>query len=222
MADPALRKVTVWDPWVRVVHWAIVVLMVVSYVSIQQGNMRVHYFSGYAVLALVLFRIAWGFLGSDTARFARFLRSPLAALHHLAEFTRRGPDREVGHNAAGGWMVIVLLALLLAQPITGLFADSGYGDYGPLAKAVPGDVSDTLTGWHHRVFYYGILVAAGLHILAVLAYAVVKRHDLVRPMVLGSKRLPADAPAPRLGSPVLAAALMAAAAVVVVGVSRLG
>ncbi len=222
MADPTLRKVTVWDPWVRVVHWAIAVLMVVSYVSIQQGNMRVHYISGYSVLALVLFRIAWGFLGSDTARFGRFLRSPLAALHHLTEFTRRGPDREVGHNAAGGWMVIVLLALLLAQPVTGLFADSGYGDYGPLAKAVPGDVSDALTGWHHRLFYYGILVAAGLHILAVLAYAAVKRHDLVRPMVLGWKRLPADAPAPRIGSPLLAATLMAAAAAVVVGVSRLG
>lgn len=220
--DAALRRVTVWDPWVRVVHWAILVLMVVSYVSIQNGNMQVHYASGYTVLALVLFRIAWGFVGSDTARFARFLRSPLAALHHLAEFTQRGPDREVGHNAAGGWMVLVLLALLLAQPVTGLFADSGYGDYGPLAKKVPGDLSDALTGWHHRIFYYGILVAAGLHILAVLAYAVVKRHDLVRPMVLGSKRLPSDAPAPRIGPPLLAAALMAVAALVVVGISRMG
>jgi cytochrome b len=119
-------------------------------------------------------------------------------------------------------MVLVLLALLLAQPVTGLFADSGYGDYGPLAKSVPGEVSDALTGWHHRLFYYGILVAAGLHILAVLAYAAVKRHDLVRPMVLGWKRLPDGAPGPRMGSPVLAVLLLGAASLAAWGISRLG
>ncbi len=222
MVQSVLRKVTVWDPWVRLVHWAIVLLLIVSYVSIHQGRMELHFISGYAVLALVLFRIAWGFVGSETARFASFLRTPGAALQHLASFTRRGPDREIGHNAAGGWMVLVLLGLLLAQPVTGLFADTGYGDYGPLAKRVPSDVSDLLTGWHHRIFYYGLLVAGGLHILAVLAYAIIKRHDLVRPMVLGAKRLPADRPAPRIGSPLLALTLLAAAGLVVFGISRLG
>ena len=74
------------------------------------------------MLTLVLFRIGWGFVGSDTARFGRFLRSPVAALRHLRHFRRPAPDREIGHNAAGGWMVLVLLALLLAQPLTGLFA----------------------------------------------------------------------------------------------------
>ena len=221
-AEGRLRPVTVWDPWIRLVHWAIVVLLGVSYAAIQAGNMRLHYWSGYTVLTLVLFRIAWGFVGSDTARFGRFLRSPLAALRHLAEFPRRHPDREIGHNAAGGWMVLVLLALLLAQPLTGLFADSGYGDYGPLAKKVSGELSDRLTGLHHRIFYFGILPAAGLHVLAVLAYALVKRHDLVRPMLTGRKRLPAELPAPRLGSPLLAAALLGTAALVVWGVSRLG
>ncbi|MBX9700970.1 MAG: cytochrome b/b6 domain-containing protein [Acetobacteraceae bacterium] len=222
MAEERLRPVTVWDPWVRLVHWLIVVLLVVSYLSIQAGNMRLHYLSGYAVMALVLFRIAWGLIGSDTARFSRFLRSPLEALRHLREFPQRHPDREIGHNAAGGWMVLVLIGLLLAQPLTGLFADTGYGDYGPLAKKVSGATSDWLTGLHHKIFYYGILVAAGLHVAAVIAYAVVKRHDLVRPMVTGRKRLPEDMAGPRIGSPVLAAALLGTAALVVWGVSRLG
>jgi cytochrome b len=222
MAEGAVRPVTVWDPWIRLVHWLVVVLLAVSYFSIQAGNMRLHYLSGYAVLALVLFRIAWGLVGSDTARFRRFLRSPLAALRHLAEFPRREPDREIGHNAAGGWMVLVLLGLLLAQPLTGLFADTGYGDYGPLAKKVSGATSDWLTGLHHQLFYWGILVAAGLHVVAVLAYALVKRQDLVRPMVTGRKRLPEGMAAPRLGSPLLAAALLGTAALVVYGVSRLG
>ena len=221
MDDQRLVRVRVWDGWVRLVHWAIVILIGLSWWSIETGRMRIHFLSGYTVLALVLFRIGWGFVGSDTARFARFLRSPAAALRHLGHFRRPEPDREIGHNAAGGWMVLGLLGLLLAQPLTGLFADSGYGDYGPLAKAVASDTSDRLTGLHHRIFKL-ILLAAGLHILAVLAYRLIRRHDLVRPMLTGWKLLPAGTAPPRLGSPMLAAALLAAAALAVYGVSRLG
>ena len=217
----AARPVRVWDPWIRLCHWSIVVLIGVSYFSIQAGNMRLHYLSGYTVLTLVLFRIAWGVVGSDTARFVRFLRSPLAALRHLSHFTRPEDDREVGHNAAGGWMVLVLLGLLLAQAGTGLFADSGYGDYGPLAKTVASDTSDWLTGQHHRIFKL-ILAAAVLHVLAVAAYMMVKGHDLVGPMVTGRKTLPAEVAAPRLGSPLLALGLLAGSALLVWGVSRLG
>jgi cytochrome b len=221
MGDPKLVRVRVWDGWIRLVHWSIVILLCLSWWSIEAGKMQLHYLSGYAVLTLVLFRFAWGFVGSDTARFRHFLRSPVEALRHLSHLPRKEPDREVGHNAAGGWMVLVLLGLLLAQPMTGLFSDSGYGDYGPLAKAVAPGTSDWLTGLHHRNFNL-ILVAAGLHVLAVLAYALLKRHDLVRPMVTGWKRLPAGLPAPRLGSPLLAAALLSVAALAVYGVSRLG
>ncbi|WP_149540778.1 cytochrome b/b6 domain-containing protein [Siccirubricoccus phaeus] len=217
----AVRPVKVWDGWVRLCHWVILVLLGLSWWSVQAGRMQIHFLSGYAVLTLVLFRLAWGVFGSETARFRHFLRSPVAALRHLAEFRPGKPDREVGHNAAGGWMVLVLLGLLLAQPLTGLFADSGYGDYGPLAKLVESDVSDRLTGLHHRIFSL-LQIAVLLHVLAVLAYALVKRHDLVRPMVTGWKRLPASIPAPRLGSPLLALLLLAAAAAIVFGLSSLG
>lgn len=221
MSDGSMRRIKVWDGWIRLVHWSVVILLVVSYASIQAGWMRTHYASGYAVLALLLFRLAWGFVGSDTARFGRFLRSPLAAIAHLRHLPRREPDREIGHNAAGGWMVLVLLAVLLAQPLTGLFADSGYGDHGPLAKQVAAGTSDWLTGLHHRNFTL-ILVAAGLHVAAVLAYALLKGQDLLRPMVTGRKTLPAGTPAPRLGSTALAATLLGAAALLVFGLSRLG
>jgi len=216
-----VQRVKVWDGWIRLVHWSIIVLLAVSYGAIKANWMNLHYLSGYAMLALVLFRIAWGFLGSDTARFARFLHSPVYALQHLRDLPKREPDREIGHNAAGGWMVLVLLGLLLAQPLTGLFADSTYGDFGPLAKAVPGDLSDRLTGLHHQNFNL-ILLAAGLHIAAVLTYALVKKQDLVRPMITGYKILPLDLPAPRLGSPWLAATLLGVAALLVYGISRLG
>ena len=225
MAEVTVRRVKVWDGWIRLFHWSVVMLLAVSWVSIETGNVEVHYLSGYAVLALVLFRIAWGVAGSDTARFSRFLRPPMAGLRHLAGFRRREPDTEIGHNAAGGWMVLVMLALLLAQAVTGLFANHepgfSYDAHGPLALTVSDKTSAWLTGVHHINFNL-ILGAVGLHVLAVVAYQVVKGHDLIGPMVTGFKSLPARMAAPRMGSPVLAAAFLTAAAVAVWGVSRLG
>ena len=225
MAEEPLRRVKVWDGWVRLVHWGIVLLIGISWVSMKTGNAGVHYLSGYAVLTLLLFRIAWGVAGSDTARFARFLRSPLAALRHLAHFQRREPDTEIGHNAAGGWMVLVLLGLLLVQATSGLFANHepgfDYDAHGPLALRVSDATSARLTGIHHLTFKL-ILAAAGLHVLVVVAYRVLKGQDLVRPMFTGFKSLPARLAPPRMGSPVLAVAFLAAAALAVWGIARLG
>ena len=83
MAEEPLRRVKVWDGWIRLVHWGIVSLIAISWVSMETGNLEAHYLSGYAVLTLLLFRLARGVAGSDTARFGRFLRSPVAALRHL-------------------------------------------------------------------------------------------------------------------------------------------
>ena len=219
------RTVRVWDGWVRLVHWAVVFLIPLSWWSMETGRATLHFVSGYAVLTLVLFRIAWGLLGSETARFARFLRSPLAALRHLGHFRRREPDMEIGHNAAGGWMVLVLLGLLLAQAVTGFFANEepgfDYGAHGPLALRVAEATSARLTGLHHLGFNL-ILAAAGLHVLAVLAHRVLKGQDLVRPMLTGVKTLPGTAVPPRMGSSRLAAALLVTAALLVWGISRLG
>src|SRR3712207_9529647 len=127
MAEEPVRQVKVWDGWIRLVHWGIVSLIAVSWVSMRTGNAEAHYLSGYAVLTLLLFRIAWGVAGSDTARFARFLQSPLAAFRHLAHFRRREPETEIGHNAAGGWKEVGLLGLLTVQAGGGLFAKPEHG-----------------------------------------------------------------------------------------------
>jgi cytochrome b len=225
MAEEPVRRVKVWDGWIRLVHWGIVALTAISWVSIRTGNAEVHYVSGYAMLTLLLFRGAWGVAGSDTARFARFLRSPAAALRHIAQIRRREPDTEIGHNAAGGWMVLVLLGLLLVQAGSGLFANHEpgmtYDVHGPLALRVSDATSAWLTGVHHLTFDL-ILAAAGLHVLAVAAYLVLRGQDLVGPMLTGWKELPARLTAPRMGSPVLAVAFLAAAALAVWGITRLG
>jgi cytochrome b len=193
----------VWDLPTRLFHWAIAVLIVVSYVSVDHNWMQVHLLSGFTVLTLVLFRLIWGVVGSETSRFARFLRSPFAAFRHLAAFGRREPDNEVGHNEAGGWMVLVMLLCLMVQVGTGLFSNDDGATEGPLAKFVGKAWSDRISGWHGLNFDV-LLALICFHIIAVIAYAVVKRHDLVRPMFTGKKKLPAATRAPRLVSPAIA------------------
>lgn len=204
----------VWDAPTRLFHWAIVVLVFISWLSAHENWMDWHVLSGYSVFALLLFRIAWGFVGSDTARFSRFVRGPTEALRHLAHFRRRAPDTEIGHNAAGGWMVLALLALLAVQVATGLCANDQVLTEGPFAEAVGQDASDWLS--HIHVLNFKVIeVLVAMHVAAVLAYATVKRHNLIGPMITGKKRLPATFFPPRLASPMLAAAILAAAAAIV-------
>lgn len=217
----AQQRVVVWDGWVRLVHWAIVALLAASFATARLHWMDWHFRAGYAALTLILFRILWGFVGSDTARFARFLRSPLAAWRHLRDFPRRAPDTEVGHNAAGGWMVLVLLGLLLAQAVSGLFTYDAIFTYGPLARQVSEGWRDRLSSFHVANFNW-ILAAVALHVLAVVLYRAVKGHRLVAAMVTGRKALPEGTPAPRLGRPLLALALLGASAGVVAFIASFG
>ena len=204
----------VWDAPTRLFHWTVVLLVIVSYTTVQLDRMDLHMLSGYATAALLLFRLAWGFIGSDTSRFSRFLKSPLAGLRHLAQFARREPDTEIGHNAAGGWMVLAMLACLGVQVGTGLFSNDDVLTKGPLAYHVSKATSDWLSHIH-SVNFYVLLALIALHILAILAYAMLKRQDLVRPMVTGKKRLPAATRQPHLSSPALAAVVLAFAAALV-------
>lgn len=205
----------VWDLPTRLFHWAIVLLVLTSYVSVQMEWINVHYWSGYTTLTLLLFRLAWGFVGSETSRFRQFLRSPAAGLAHLAKFRDREPDREIGHNAAGGWMVLLMLAALLLQAGTGLFAGNPKENYGgPFMRQVAPATQHALTTLHSLNFNL-ILALIALHVAAIVAYAAVKRHDLVRAMVTGRKRLPANMRQPAFASPLLAGAALGAAALFV-------
>jgi cytochrome b len=218
--------VKVWDGWVRLFHWGVVACLAVSYLSAQLDFWTVHYAAGYTMLTLVLFRIGWGLVGSENARFTAFIRSPLAAVRELAAFGRRAPDLKTTHNPAGGWMVMLLLALLLGQAVTGLFTnhDVGftYSQHGPLANWVSEATSERMSGLHLRIIDL-LLIAVAVHVLAVLAYRLLKGQDLVRPMVTGVKRLPEPAArSPRHGPAALAVALLAVAAAAVWAVTRLG
>jgi len=215
MAEPKDRGVPVWDLPTRLFHWLLVALLCFSWGSGEFGKMDLHMYSGYAILTLLLFRLAWGLVGSRTARFADFVR-PAGAVAYARRLLRRDPPHRPGHNPLGGLMVLALLAAVLVMVGTGLFANDDIFTEGPLAKLVSKGLSDTLTGIHHTAFTV-LQVLAGLHILAVLAYLIGLRENLIRPMITGRK--PAaelgGEPAPVLRSPMLALAVLAVAAVLV-------
>ena len=204
----------IWDIPTRLFHWAIVLLVLLSFTSVQAGWMEVHLASGYAVLALLLFRIVWGFLGSETARFRQFLVSPVKTVRYLRAIRKPAPDTQIGHNPAGGWMVLVLLLLLLVQVVSGLFNTEEYGKAyaaaGPLVKYATKDQA-SLAGAIHAINFAVLATVVVLHVLAIGAYARLKKHDLVRPMITGVKRLPAATRQPRLVSPLRAALVLALA-----------
>jgi cytochrome b len=230
MADQS-KKVRVWDLPVRLFHWTLVVLVIASYLSGRAGGdwMSLHFWSGYAILALLLFRIAWGFVGSTTARFSHFVRGPAAWFAYLRNFVTGRPTYDVGHNPVGGIMVLVLIFGVLAQAVAGLFAaDTDLGTVnGPLANIIPDKWVDRLTDFHK--FWINVLFwLVVLHVLAAITYLVLKRQNLIGAMVTGRKPLAevaeAGKPAPtlRFASGRLAVSLLIAAAAIVYFCVRLG
>jgi cytochrome b len=191
------RKVLVWDTPTRLFHWLTVALVVAAYVTWRLNWMDWHAQVGDALLALLLFRLLLGFFGSDTTRFSRFLASPRATLRYLAHIFRREPDRQAGHNPAGGWMVLLLLALLLGETLTGLYVANDVADVGPFTELVAVPIANAITTLH-LIFWDALLVAMGLHVLAILVYAVAKGHNLVLPMITGWKTLPGNVLQPRM------------------------
>ena len=187
------HPVTIWDLPVRLFHWTLVVLLGFSWWSAEQGGlwMQYHQWSGYGILTLVTFRLVWGVIGSTHARFADFIRGPRAVLGYLRHlFDRRGGDAWAGHNPLGGWVVLVMLALLLVQVGTGLFATDDILFEGPLNGLVSDDTASTLTGIHYLNFNI-LLAVIVVHVCAALFYLVYKRENLITAMITGRKRLSA-------------------------------
>jgi cytochrome b len=210
-------SVKVWDLPVRVFHWLLVVLVFLSWVSSEVGGnaMAYHMWIGYTTLTLLLFRIVWGFVGGQHARFREFVHGPGAVVRYLRGSPRREGGTYVGHNPAGGWSVLALLACLLVQAVTGLFTNDEISTEGPLAARVSSETSDLLSTVH-RYNFYVLLTLVALHVAAVLFYLLVKRQNLVWPMFTGRKRVAAgEAVDARAASLWLAIVVLACAAGVV-------
>lgn len=215
--NPADR-VRVWDLPTRIFHWALAVLVVFSFTTGKVGGgwMEWHLKSGYAILALLAFRLAWGLAGSETARFASFLRGPRAAWAYARETLASRHPGALGHNPLGGWMVMLMLAILALQAMTGLFADDDIATQGPLAVKVSNAWVSRMTAIHT---YNGWVVAAAaaLHVIAIVAYRWGFEEDLLSPMLHGWKTVTEESrpPEPARASSLLALALAAGAGALV-------
>lgn len=212
----------IWDFPVRLVHWLLVLLIAFSWWSAEHGPglpdsaktslqsnpaispygeipwMEWHRWSGFTVLGLVVFRLLWGLFGSETARFGHFLRGPKGIGGYVKKLFSKSSEPHVGHNPLGGWSVFALIFLLVAQTILGLFAIDVDGlESGPMAAFISFDQGRVAAGLHELVFNI-LLVFIGLHLLAILFYAVVKRDNLVGPMITGRRKLGDGAAAPKL------------------------
>jgi cytochrome b len=206
-------RARLWDAPTRIVHWALVILIALAWWSAEAGQMDWHRWAGYGVLGLVLFRLIWGFAGSASARFAGFVRGPLATIAYLRTLPGRAPSDMPGHNPLGAWSVLAILAAVIAQVVTGLFTVDIDGiESGPLSDRVSFDTGRQFAEWHHWSFT-AIEVLAAIHVAAIVFYLVYKRSDLITPMITGRRLFAAD-PALRFAPPwrALLAALVAGAA----------
>jgi len=190
---PSMR---VWDLPTRLFHWLLVVLIVLLYATGEFGmlDMRWHFWLGYATLALIVFRVLWGLFGSQTSRFADFVRGPAAVGRYVKAQISTNAHFSMGHNPLGGWSVLALLLSVLLQSVTGLFASDGIDTDGPFSGSVSGYTVKLMTrlhNWNENV----LLLLIALHVAAVFFYLLIKHDNLITPMVTGRKQLVSlDAP----------------------------
>lgn len=203
MTKPATDMISapVWDAFVRCFHWSLVSLFAISVASGKVGGEWIvwHMRSGYAILALVVFRLIWGFVGGEYARYTSFLTGPMRGIKFAKGLLGKAPQHVIGHNPVGGWMVVVLLVLLATQAVLGLFGNDEIATTGPLARYVSDETSITLMN-RHRSIGDVLLILVGVHIAAVLFHVFVKKEGIVRAMLTGKKSLP-----PALASEAIAA-----------------
>ena len=180
-----MKTIQLWDLPVRIFHWLLVLAVAGAIITIKLGGtwMVWHERFGLLVLGLVIFRVIWGFIGSSTARFLYFVRGPVTIFAYL-----RGRWQGVGHNPLGALSVLALLGLFGFQAVSGLFATDEIAFYGPLYAQLSSEWSSTLSGWHRQTewYLYGLVA---LHLAAVLFYTLLKRNNLITPMVTGKKQV---------------------------------
>ena len=179
-------QIYVWDPFVRLFHWTLVVAFTVAYLT-EDDLLTVHVWAGYLVGGLIVARVIWGFVGPAHARFADFLCSPADTLRYVRDLVLFRAQRHLGHSPGGGAMVILLLLFLAATVVTGLVVYGGEQQAGPLAGMFTKDTGESVEEVHELLanITLGLVLA---HIAAVVLASFVHGENLVRAMFTGYKR----------------------------------
>jgi cytochrome b len=169
----------VWDPLVRLFHWSMVIAFATAWITSDDME-KLHIKVGYVILGLVCFRLLWGFFGSNYARFSQFVRSPKTVLSYLSDISLGREKRYLGHNPAGGFMILALILGLLGISVTGWMytTDMFWGvDW----------VEEV-----HETFAFLLLFGVAAHVLGVIVASLRHKENLVKSMINGYKKSPSD------------------------------
>lgn len=193
MSEP-MNKTYVWDPVVRILHWALVIAFATSWGLGKFGPniMTLHFYSGYILAGIVVLRLLWGLFGTKTARFATFVKGPGKVISYARTLPSPTPSCSYGHNPVGAIFVVGVLLVLTMQVMSGLLADpEDYINVGPLAQYVSSDVARKALSLHEPLSTLLLLMVLG-HVAAIFWYKKRKGENLVKPMITGYVDLPKD------------------------------
>lgn len=220
--NKSLNRVRVWDLPTRLFHWALVVCVIGQAITGTIGGnaMLWHFRLGYAVLALLLFRIIWGLVGGRWSRFGAFIYTPQSVINYLKG--QGQPEHSVGHSPIGAGSVFAMLGFLLMQVGSGLLSDDEIAFAGPLTRFVSNATVSLATSYHKNIGKWVLLALVLLHLLAIIFY-LRRKNKLVSAMLHGDKELVMPAPPSRddTVSRVSALLILAACAAVAYWVSSL-
>ncbi|MGY8872147.1 MAG: cytochrome b/b6 domain-containing protein [Pseudomonadales bacterium] len=180
-----LQVVKVWDPFVRIFHWSLVLFFVAAYLSEDDFEM-IHIYAGYAVSILVVFRLLWGFIGPKYACFSNFVKSPSDTISYLKSLLIGSPKHYVGHNPAGGMMVVALLVSLAITGFSGVVL-LGIEGGGPMAGSFVANFNEDWVEELHEFFANTSVLLVVLHVVGVMASSMLHRENLIRSMFTGVK-----------------------------------
>jgi cytochrome b len=183
-----MPTVKIWDPLVRVFHWSLALFFITAYLS-EDEWLGAHVWAGYSVLGLLLLRIVWGFAGPNHARFSDFVYAPPTILSYLKDVLKFRARRYLGHNPAGGAMVLALLLSLLATTLSGLAVYGAQEFAGPLAGWFNDPAQGEVIEEVHEFFANFTLALVALHLIGVALASWQHRENLARAMFTGNKRV---------------------------------
>lgn len=189
--EKQIEQIKIWDLPVRLFHWSLAVGFALAYLAAEFHILDAHVVIGYGLIALLLFRLFWGFAGNQYARFKSFVFSPQETLSYMRSLRSSHPTHYYGHNPAGALMVFGLLALLAGIFASGLVTLAVIDYEGPLlflANRVSDDTSYFLRHTHDFLVDATLLMIP-LHLLGVLSGSVQHKENLARSMVTGMKKV---------------------------------
>ena len=182
-----MQKIKVWDLPIRLFHWLLVLAIVFQFVTgdLLDDAMQLHFYGGYTIIGLIIFRLLWGMLGTYYARFNQFIVSPVSAFKYL---TKANNIVYLGHNPAGAYSVVLLLSLIFTQAISGLFISDEIFTDGPYYGLL-NEFWQSLANFIHHNFMNVIFAAIALHVGAIIFYKIKYKEGLTSAMITGFKQV---------------------------------